>query len=198
MGDLKKLYTIQKNFLSEELCKIVSRYALLNLSYSKTDKIFRGKGENDNEKDYAQFSTAFYKDPLGLSMLTVLKDKCETIFKKKLLPSYSFLQVYTYADIMKVHRDRDSCEYSASIMLAKDKDWNFIAGEEKIIQDIGDAIFYEGSKLPHGREGRFTGDYQVSLFLHYVDAEGLYKNHKNDIHSGIQLQYEDEPYLKLE
>jgi len=43
----------------------------------------------------------------------------------------------------------------------------------------GDAVLYLGCDLEHWRE-EFKGDWHSQIFLHYVDANGPYKNYTND------------------
>ena len=53
----------------------------------------------------------------------------------------------------------------------------------RLVQTItlkpGEAIIYSGTKLQHWREP-FTGDYNVQLFLHYVNKNGKFSNLKGD------------------
>lgn len=51
---------------------------------------------------------------------------------------------------------------------------------EKITIGIGDGILYKGMELGHGRDKFVEGDWQAQVFLHFVDANGLYKEHKYD------------------
>ena len=185
------MYTVKKKFLNSEVCNLVRNYAYINTTHCQSPKVFRP----DENKNTASFSNSFYCEGVGLSLLIHHKKDAEEVFKKKLNPTYSWLQVYTYSDLMEPHCDRPECEYSMSILIDKDWDWKFVAGDEKISLDAGDVVFYEGTKLKHGRDGRFLGDRQVSLFLHYVDANGPYKDLIADKDSG--RKYVDQPFLNL-
>ena len=48
----------------------------------------------------------------------------------------------------------------------------------------GDAVVYEGIRIPHWRD-EFKGDGQAQVFLHYVDADGEHKDHKYDKKTAI-------------
>ena len=68
-----------------------------------------------------------------------------------------------------------------------------IKDEEKkyITCDIGDAIIYKGSEIPHGRDVFEAGDFSfhVQVFVHYVDANGIYaEEYKNDKRIAVGLK----------
>jgi len=51
----------------------------------------------------------------------------------------------------------------------------------------GDGVIYKGTEIPHWRN-EFTGDYYSQVFLHYVKADGKYKDNYRDkrIYFGVQ------------
>lgn len=111
----------------------------------------------------------------------LLRDMCpffKNISGKKLIPTYSYARKYLNGETLEVHVDRPSCEISATITLGfAGKLWPFFVGTEdksdanQIIMNVGDAVIYRGQDLYHWRN-EFEGEWQVQVFLHYVDADG--------------------------
>ena len=125
-------------------------------------------------------NTRFYKEPLMDSLLLKKKSDMEKITGKKLLPTYSFWRMYTRYSDLKKHKDRPSCEISATICIDSDgTKWPIYMGGTPMELNPGDAVIYNGCHIEHWREA-FTGDYQMQVFLHYVDANGPYKEFAND------------------
>lgn len=109
--------------------------------------------------------------------------------KKRLFSTYSYYRVYKSGDILPTHTDREACEYSTSITLGyryidkpDDYKWRLyvINDDKKKYMDfvIGDATIYKGMEIEHGRDRFDVGEqsWQVTVFLHYVDADGPYKD----------------------
>jgi hypothetical protein len=123
------------------------------------------------------------------SLLICKLSKIEEESGLKLLPTYSFWRLYTKFADLKPHKDRPSCECSVTVQIASDgTKWPiYIDGEEIILED-GDAALYWGTEVEHSRK-EFLGDYQSQVFLHYVDADGPFKEYVFDkrIHTGIDL-----------
>ena len=171
MDKLKNFkFSIIKNFLSEEELKIYSWYA--KDMHRKNNTSF-DQFQNNNGDTY------FYKDSLFQYLLNIKKDKIEKETGYSLFPTYSFWRCYSYNADLKKHKDRESCEISATIQIASDKKWPIYIEGFKAELDDGDALIYKGCDLEHWRES-FEGDYQVQVFLHYVDANGKYKDFKED------------------
>ena len=88
---------------------------------------------------------------------------------------------YTYNAILKEHTDRESCEFSVSVCIDSDKpEWPLCMEDTKISLLPGEAVIYNGCKVRHSRS-RFDGDYHMQTFLHYVNQDGDYKDHKDDL-----------------
>ena len=106
---------------------------------------------------------------------------------KKLYPTYSYARLYKPGEELKVHRDRPACEISATVTLGfSGEQWAIYMGDHEdksnaneILMNVGDAVLYRGNEKWHWRE-KFEDDWQAQVFLHYVDANGKYKHHKND------------------
>lgn len=111
-------------------------------------------------------------------LLVELLPRFEQITGKKLLPTYSYARLYKNGEELKIHTDREACEFSATITLGfADKVWPIYMGDEsganasKIKMKVGDAVVYKGIEKHHWRK-KFKGLWQAQLFLHYVDADG--------------------------
>ena len=97
-----------------------------------------------------------------------------------LFPTYSFWRMYTKFASLEKHTDRPSCEISVTTQISSDgTEWPiYMDGKECIIKN-GQAIIYLGMEIEHWRE-EFRGDYQAQCFLHYVNANGIYRDFKYD------------------
>lgn len=114
----------------------------------------------------------------------------------KLLPTYAYARWYEPGEVLKIHRDRPSCEISATLTLGfegdvwpifmghpsdepteyrrVDQDKNIVHAKNvgKISMDVGDAVLYRGCEMYHWRDEYSEGKWQAQVFLHYVDANG--------------------------
>jgi predicted 2-oxoglutarate/Fe(II)-dependent dioxygenase YbiX len=114
----------------------------------------------------------------------------------KLLPTYAYARWYEPGEVLKIHRDRPSCEVSATLTLGfeggvwpifmghpseepteyrrVDSDKNIVHAKNvgNISMDVGDAVLYRGCEMYHWRDEYSEGKWQAQVFLHYVDANG--------------------------
>lgn len=154
-------------------------------------------------------SEAIYGYPIFDKLLDDIRPLIEQHTNKKLLPTYSYARLYRPGEVLKIHRDRPSCEISVTITLGFEGDkWPiYIAdgaeeGEDgefvdecpfehttenrklknisKVDMEVGDAIIYRGGEKWHWRNPYKEGTWQAQVFLHYVDAEGEYTDWKYD------------------
>ena len=190
MGILKKdyKYKLVKNFLTKEEIAIGNRYLLL-----------RHK-KNTSNFDFQQsinLDSVFYSDSFTEVMLVNKLNKMEQETGLKLIPTYSFSRVYSYNADLKKHKDRPSCEVSVTVMWGSDGvSWPIIMDGTKCEMEPGDAVIYLGCELEHWREN-FEGDWHAQSFLHYIDANGPYKDYAYDqrvFALSPEINYEE--YLK--
>ena len=124
--------------------------------------------------------TSFYGDPLMESLLINKKNKMQELTGLKLLPTYAYWRMYTKFADLKKHSDRPSCEISVSVNIGGDgTPWPFVVENNSIDLEPGDAVLYLGCELKHWRD-EFQGDHLAQTFLHYVDANGPYKEYWKD------------------
>ena len=128
------------------------------------------------------------------SLLEQLTPSIEKATGKKLYPTYAYARWYAPGDELKIHRDRPSCEVSATINLGfKGDQWPIYMGYDedkknckKIDMQVGDAVVYKGEELYHWREKYTEGEWQAQVFVHYVDAEGPNAEWKYDKREKLQ------------
>ena len=60
-------------------------------------------------------------------------------------------------------------------------------GTKGIIQHTGDGVLYKGCEIEHSRKP-FDGEEYIQVFLHYVDANGPFKEHVFDTHQPVETQ----------
>ncbi|OAN77322.1 hypothetical protein A8B78_14460 [Jannaschia sp. EhC01] len=119
----------------------------------------------------------------------MLRPRLEEITGKRLFRTYVYYRIYQRGNTLHKHRDRPACEYSITLNLggASDVDWPIFVksrGHEVPVHlSPGDAMLYKGCEVLHWRE-TYTGDEQVQAFLHYVDQDGPYADHKDDAIDG--------------
>jgi hypothetical protein len=118
-----------------------------------------------------------------------LMDSIGKIFETELLPTYAFFRKYTHGMELKPHRDRESCEFSASLCVDSTVHWPlyFIHHSNPnndeatpIYTKPGDIILYRGMIARHWRLPLTEHGYQHQLFLHYIDKHGPYADEVGD------------------
>lgn len=172
-------YQIVRNFIDEEFCLFIQDYFHLRIKAGHATV-------GDNQ---ATFAYSFYSDPL---IETILEGSCEALSEIsgiKLSPTYSYTRLYGTGDELIKHRDRPSCEISATLALGipNGEDINPIyfsenedgSNPKEILLKPGDLCLYRGCDLYHWRPP-FTQKWYLQAFLHYVNAEGPYKDHIYD------------------
>lgn len=154
-------YKLIKNFLTKEEIQLCKNYSII-----------KHRLEDDPIMDSQGTDSSHYADHLTEALLLSKKEKMEECVGLKLLPTYSYYRVYTFAGELKEHIDRDSCEISVTIHIdSSGEEWPISIEGNKYNLNPGDAVVYLGCDLKHGRE-TFKGDYYIQCFLHYVDRNG--------------------------
>jgi len=103
---------------------------------------------------------------------------------EELIPTYSYSRVYGNGDELKKHTDRPACEVSCTIQLGRSHHyaWPIYMGGYRFDLAEGDGVVYSGCDIMHWREpcDGPTDYYSGQVFLHYVRANGQYKDHAGD------------------
>ncbi len=183
MAFKEKKFEVIKNFLDPDFLDFIKDYFGIRIN----------AGEATLYDCQAANSYSFYSDPL---VETILQNSCESISEQigiKLLPCYSFTRLYTEGDELDIHYDRPSCEISATLSIGfSDNEINpiYFSSDQygknpiEILLEPGDLCIYRGCDLYHWRPP-FKNRWYLQAFLHFVDAEGEYKD----------LIYDSRPYL---
>ena len=202
---IKDGYVYLPGFLDKESCSQAAK-TMLELRSS-------GILTKDNMCDNAY---SIYAPEFGDTLLEDLLPHFEHVTGLKLLPTYSYARIYNNGDTLKPHKDRKSCEISATLTLTKNVSWPIYMAKEAtdmnnavalkdyddktiyvenpsaIDMQIGDAVLYQGTKMVHWRDA-YSGSEQIQIFLHYVDASGDYTDYKYDTRSCLS-QYNKYSY----
>lgn len=181
-------FQIVRNFLEPDFVKFIQEYFFIRIN-----------GQQANVDNQAPLSYSFYADPL---IETILAKSCEPLSDLSgvhLLPQYSYTRLYMEKDELKIHRDRPSCEISATLSLGipdgDDINPIFFSNSEDETDSIeiklnpGDLCLYRGCDLYHWRPP-FKNKWYLQAFLHYVDKNGPYKDQLYDGRPFLGLQKE--------
>jgi len=193
---MKENYFVLREVLSKELCDFIYNYFKLKrkgLELMLGEKLISPFVDywgtwNDSQ---APNSYSCYGDPVMDSLLPKLKPLIEKATHLKLLETYSYARLYKHGDILKRHKDRFSCQISATLHLGG-TDWPIYVDntggkdEEgtRIDLNIGDILCYKGEKIEHWRYALY-GDDCAQVFLHYNDA--THKNAKQNKFDGREF-----------
>lgn len=106
--------------------------------------------------------------------------KMEELTGLKLFKTYCYWRYYHFGSYLENHTDRPSCEISITACIHKTDDWPISMNGKEIEMEEGDGVIYLGCELEHGRSNKFKGDGMAQVFMHYVDQNGPYIDHKDD------------------
>ena len=196
----KHNYISCTDFIEKQVCDLLYTHVKLN---SQRLLFFENSNLPQNEIDEQRVGTftdsqapgsfSLYGDPIFDSLILLAKSKMEFLTNKKLVPTYSYHRLYVTDAELKRHKDRESCEISATLCLGYDNsnldnsydNWNWPMfvnkkGEEgqkgtPIHMKPGDIIIYRGCDIEHWREP-FIGKNHAQVFLHYNEENGQYNN----------------------
>jgi hypothetical protein len=130
------------------------------------------QGDEQVPKAYS-FHRTFCTESLLMTMLPFM----EAQTNKKLYPTYSYGRIYFKDAVLEIHKDRPSCEYSATVAIETNgQPWEiYFQGLDGKVNSVllndGDLCIYLGTEVHHWRE-KFNGNKYMQLFLHYVDKNG--------------------------
>ena len=174
----KQKYLIIKKAISTDMANFIYGYFSFKRRVAK--KFFEEKYISPFTTEWGVWNDeqvpntySHYADIVMETLLERVRPKIEKETKLKLIPTYSFARLYKEGDILKRHKDRFSCEISATMFLGGEP-WELYiepSGQEnkkgiKVIQKSGDMLIYSGCELEHCREA-FKGKNCCQVFLHY-------------------------------
>jgi hypothetical protein len=174
-------FCIVRNAISDDVRDVITQYALFD--------------EMQNYKPEGYFPDSIcvpnahskYADPAMESVLLHLHKTIEENVGFEVIPTYSYYRVYRKGDDLKQHKDRPSCEISATLCFNYDYDdteyqWPIYMEGNKVVLYPGDLVIYRGCDLAHWREEFACNEdnWHVQGFFHYVDSNGPYTEYKFD------------------
>jgi hypothetical protein len=172
----KNKYVVVKNAISKDLASFITQYALFDEMQDFTEDTSQVLGAH-----------AKYADPVMESLLLKLHPLMEEKTGLTLLPTYAFHRVYRNGAELHPHKDRPSCEISATISFnysyeGSGYEWPIFIDGTPIVLSPGDMAIYRGIELEHWRTAfdNKTDSWHVQAFLHYVDANGPHSEWKWD------------------
>lgn len=180
---LRDGYVVIKNFIPKPFALYLANYLdLLN----KNEQLENGDEQVDKSK-------SIYGDPAFDTLLSMCCGSLTETIQVDLFPTYTYARIYLNDSELLPHVDRPECEHSVSVCLFKEKniEWPLYIQNEGneivgINLEIGDAVVYKGNKLSHWRE-KYDGKEHYQLFMHYVDAQGQFKDNLFDTRPNLGL-----------
>lgn len=173
-----------KGYIPPEAAMLLSEYAYNELQTNPQPE----------QSDQEVRAHAVYGDPRMEQLLATMITPMQSYTGLMLYPTYSYYRVYQPGETLYAHKDRPSCEISATLCLGydyKDMDpdyhWSMTVGETngntyRPKMGPGDAVVYRGCDIRHWRAtfDANPGSWQAQVFLHYVDANGPHHEFRYD------------------
>ncbi len=193
MGDIMEPIFI-KEFLPKQILNLAYSYSIIKFSNQRNFDI-----DDQTNSLIGQHGDFFMETLMDMSTPVI-----EQNVGKNLFPTYSYFRIYDKGSDLKIHTDRPSCEYTVALCLGADpvdKPYEIFVGEEDENSDYkyysnqdeykryridhkfpmlpNNAVIFKGMDKIHWRE-ICTHNHFMTVFLHYVDQEGPYKDFKFD------------------
>ena len=187
-------YVLIKNFLSKEMADFFYYYIKMeagkrnfldeiNYFRDKESFIYREFGEFTDKQCPGAFSR--YGDLVFDSLLTYKIDEVKSATGLELAPNYTYHRLYVTDQVLHPHKDRLSCNISATICMGYDNrnldyeyNWPIYMEEKPVYMKPGDLVVYRGCDLNHYRDS-FLGLNHAQVFLHWHDVnDPMFKNKK--------------------
>ena len=200
----KKPYQVLKGMIKLDMCNFLTQYFFLKRrlkqTYDQTQFISPFNKEHGDFKDPQCIGAwSIYSDPAAELVMQNLKPVMEKSTGKKLVETYSYLRIYEKGHELIRHKDRASCEISATINLGGYEWPIYIAKSSKsgktdnkqkkyypsndprdqVILNSGDMLVYRGADYEHWREP-LEGTACVQLFIHFIENKKENKDHFYD------------------
>lgn len=188
-------YAVLEKLIPIDICRIVSKYALTKESIEFAPEI--------GTEAQVENAHSVYGDTLMETLLHFLQPHIEKITELKLCPTYTYYRVYRPGMKLDVHRDRPSCEISATVCfgysyVSKNEEYRwgmYIEPGTLINQNPGDAIIYKGCEVDHWRDtfDAGLGSFQVQAFFHFIDKNGpFYPEYAYDKRKQLGMPHVDQ------
>tara|TARA_R100001244_G_scaffold57795_2_gene48911 strand:- start:341 stop:982 length:642 start_codon:yes stop_codon:yes gene_type:complete len=200
----KNKYTIIRSVLNEQTATLVKNIFYLKKKILRThlDKRYIPPFSNDwgtlGDDQSNPETFCLYGDPVSDSLFPILKPLLEKECGYSLNETYSYMRVYSKGCELKKHKDRLSCDVSASLCI-EDNIWPlFLEDQRGNTQEInlkkGDMIMYRGCDLKHWREPN-PFETHAQVFLHFNSSKT--KKIKAVFDGDKTEDYDGRPHLGL-
>ncbi len=190
-------YVIIKNLIDKNMAKFFYEY--VKVEANKLRLLEQEHGPECYDHNYVGIFNdvqapgvfARYGDPTFDTLLELTRPLFEEAINIPLVSTYSYHRLYQTDSDLKRHKDRKSCEISATLCLGHDisnvdkkvypnYNWPMWIKDETgrempISLEPGDAIMYRGCEVEHWREP-FMGLNHAQVFLHYNEKDGEFNN----------------------
>ena len=130
-----------------------------------------------------QLQQCFYKDIEVYKLQFDLLKLMELVSGMTLYPTHNYSRVYNSASKLDDHRDRPACEVSLDICMGYEDGYCWpimIENDNKTVTTVylkpGDGLIYNGLENRHWRPKEHSVIKQVNCFMHYVNANGPWKD----------------------
>jgi len=163
-------------------CLEVSEMLTLKQCEELVEKIVEYPSQSQDRQQLD--SPHWYAAPPSEKILDFLVEPISRLIGVDLFPAYSYVRKYLPGDVLKRHIDLSPCEFSASILLAKNHNcyWPLLipAYEDnysvrEFLQEPGDAAIFSGSGVPHWRNKfvpKSKDHWQFQGLFHFVGIHG--------------------------
>lgn len=180
---LKKGVLYKKNVLNKYILKFLSE--TVDIEEQRCLKSISSNNQYPFGDTQSINCFSRYNSPVSLSLQMFLLPTFKNLTGLDLYPTYTYHRVYYNKAILEPHKDRPSCQYSATVCIKKgNHNWPiFFELKNKKVVEIemseGDVVYYKGCELLHWRNP-YEGDRHTQIFLHYVDSNSNNKSYKKD------------------
>ena len=181
----KQGYLHIPNFIDETTLSLLRHYLFLRIKAGHAN--FSAAEKQDAQ---APFSHSFYADPLAETILDRGAKTISSYIGESVVPTYSFTRMYGRGDELIRHRDREACEISASLHIARPKGSEISplffsknrdgSDASSVLLEPSDIVIYKGCDIWHWREKFVDHKWYLQIFLHYVRENGPNKGHIYD------------------
>ena len=187
----KNKYSVVRQAISKDLAQFVYDYLVVKRQGLKTYLKYRhispfNDMHGSSGDKMVPGSFAIYGDAANDGLLVKILPVIEKETNLKLVPTYSYARLYKKGDVLKKHKDRFSCEVSATLNLGGDPWPIYMEPDIKVELQAGDLLVYKGMELWHWREA-LEGEICGQVFLHYNkdNEEGRKNIYDGRIHLGL-------------
>lgn len=168
-------------------------------NYVRANKIVYEPVESQVNGSMSRYNHPSYKPAHRLILKLI-----QNILEMDLLPTYYFDRFYYEGQELSRHKDRPSCEISATVQISTNREgawpiWFQLPDntENSVSMKDGDMVIYKGYDIEHWREPlqskysrmnkffnklkkKSDDTYHHQIFLHYVNAQGPYVHYAYD------------------